>query len=107
MFNNSIPEKDICTSIKSKLLISFNYDGKSVLVAPLCFGKINDGKYLRCIHVDGYSKSKIDGTSDSNFRLYKLENIKNTKPQLQDFDINSTREYITKKFDFVIQALDL
>ena len=48
----------ICSAIKSKELIQFNYDKGTRLVEPYCFGlSKNDKEILRAYQIKGSSKS--------------------------------------------------
>lgn len=49
---------DVCSAIRSRSLVEFDYDGGTRLVEPHCHGFGKTGKeFLRAYQVDGYSSS--------------------------------------------------
>jgi len=54
----SSPEKKICTAIRERRLLQFQYSGKPRVVAPYCYGfSIRDSAVLRAVQVGGESGS--------------------------------------------------
>jgi len=99
-------KEDIIECIRLKLIANARYDGKHVIIAPLVVGQVNNELKALCLHVAGYSKSKINGTSKSDFRWYDLDKLTSVEMTLTDFDVSVTKEYLTKNFDKVIKAID-
>jgi hypothetical protein len=102
MSNNN----DIIKPIERQLLIRARYNGNHIVIAPLVFGKINGELKVRAIHVDGFSKSKIQGTSKSDFRLYDFDKLTDVEPMMEGFTINATKNFLTTGFDSVIAVVD-
>src|SRR4051812_20855585 len=47
----------ICTAIRSRLLLAFDYDGMRRVVAPYCHGATQSGEALRAVQIGGESRS--------------------------------------------------
>lgn len=77
----------ICSAIKSKKLISFDYDNGVRIVEPYCYGISRTGKeVLRAYQVDGESTSG----EFIGWKLFSLKKVCNIKILNQQF--NTTRE---------------
>lgn len=73
MKNNN---KIICSAIKSKNLIQFNYEDGTRLVEPYCYGLTSkDKEVLRAYQVKGHSRSG-NPVGWKLFSVSKIENIK-------------------------------
>lgn len=99
--------EDIIQCIQLRLLVNINYNGRYRTVAPLVLGKINRSLKLLSLHVGGYSESKLDGTSESDWRLYTVSDILNAEPTLVDFNVKADPDYLTKKFDSVTAVVEV
>jgi hypothetical protein len=47
----------ICTAIRTRMLLEFDYDGHRRIVAPYCHGMTRGGQALRGVQVSGGSRS--------------------------------------------------
>lgn len=70
-YNNTV----ICNAIKSKQIIHFNYEDKTRIVEPYCFGESSKGnQVLRGFQIKGDSKSG-DSHGWKLFNVSKMENV--------------------------------
>ncbi len=68
-------KKIICSAIKSKQLIQFNYEDSTRIVEPYCYGLTkDDNEVLRAYQVKGQSKSG-NTLGWKLFSASKMENI--------------------------------
>jgi len=51
-------ESAICTAIRKRVRLEFEYDGKHRLVEPYCHGRTKNGEALRAVQVGGESRSR-------------------------------------------------
>ncbi|MGZ7070023.1 MAG: hypothetical protein ACXVH2_01625 [Methanobacterium sp.] len=74
MINNI--KKIICSAIKSRQLIQFNYEDSTRIVEPYCYGlSKNDNEVLRAYQIKGHSKSGHP-VGWKLFSVSKMEDIK-------------------------------
>ncbi len=72
-------KKVICSAIRSKQMIQFNYEDSTRVAEPYCYGQSNEGnEFLRAFQVKGHSKSG-NPVGWKLFRASKIENIIITK----------------------------
>lgn len=68
-------KKIICSAIRSKQMIQFNYEDSTRVAEPYCYGQSKVGnEVLRAFQVKGYSKSG-KSVGWKLFRSSKMENI--------------------------------
>ena len=68
--------KDICSAIKTKRIITFYYDGGLRRIEPYCHGVTKKGnEVLRAFQISGYSRSG----SPIGWKLFSVSKISNLK----------------------------
>ena len=68
-------KKVICSAVKSKQMIQFNYEDSTRVAEPYCYGQSKVGnEVLRAFQVKGHSKSG-HSVGWKLFRASKMENI--------------------------------
>ena len=68
-------KKIICSAVKSKQMIQFNYEDSTRIAEPYCYGQSRAGnEVLRAYQIKGYSKSS-NPVGWKLFRASKMENI--------------------------------
>ena len=68
--------KDICSAIKTKRIITFYYDGGLRRIEPYCHGVTKKGnELLRAFQISGYSRSG----NPIGWKLFSLSKIANLK----------------------------
>lgn len=82
-------EEIICSAIKNRLVIRFQYDGEIRIVEPFVLGYHKDtgNLVLRSYRVGGYSKSD----REPPWRLFDTSNI--SELEVTDIKARSDREY--------------
>ncbi|HOM61622.1 MAG TPA: hypothetical protein PLP49_09370 [Anaerohalosphaeraceae bacterium] len=74
--------EDICRAIKSRNLISFDYDGGRRKVEPHCYGVGKKGELLRAFQVSGHSESG----EPYGWKLFSVEKISDLTIEKETFD---------------------
>lgn len=68
-------KKVICSAIRSKQMLQFNYEDSTRVVEPYCYGQSKAGnEVLRAYQIKGHSKSG-NPVGWKLFRASKMENI--------------------------------
>lgn len=68
-------EAAICTAIRRRVLLEFEYDGLHRVVAPYCHGFTRNGEALRAIQIGGSSRSGGFGFG----KLWTVERMRNLR----------------------------
>lgn len=71
----------LCSAIRDRVLLEFDYDGRHRVVAPYCHGFTAKGEVLRAIQVGGRSRSHGMGFG----KLWMVNKMQNVRRTAQSF----------------------
>jgi hypothetical protein len=78
----------LCTAIRSRTLLEFDYEGMPRIVAPYCHGTTSKNvEVLRAIQVGGASRSGGFGFGKL-WHISKMQNVRNTSERFVPTDPN-------------------